>query len=107
MSMKERDFSIRSRRTTRVAIRIPVEIKVHSESGVDESFPACTLIVNRHGARCEAKRPLEANSEVVIKNSVNNRSADAVVVWGTGKPDGTGKYEFALALREVCDLWHI
>ncbi|MBI2815418.1 MAG: hypothetical protein HYX72_00615 [Acidobacteria bacterium] len=105
--MNERDFSIRTRRTTRVAIRIPVQINFRSENGNEEVVGAWTLIVNRHGARCEATRPLEPNIEVLVKNAANGRSATAVVVWGNNQPDGTGKFEFAVALRELCNLWQI
>lgn len=105
--MRERDFSIRTRRTTRVAIRIPVQIKFRSENGDEEIFGAWTLIVNRHGARCEAARPLEPNVEVLVKNAANGKSATAVVVWGNNHPDSAGKFEFAVALRELCNLWQI
>ena len=104
--MRERDFSIRTRRTTRVAIRIPVQISVRRAAGTAEIFGAWTLVVNRNGARCEGTRRLEANEEVGITNAASGKTTTAVVIWGRSNYL-SGKFEFAVELREPVNLWHI
>lgn len=105
--MKEDDFSIGTRRATRVAVRIPLQITVRTSSGIAETVSAWTLVVNMYGARCESKRRFELNEQVEIVNSLNNQKIAGKVVWCESRPDGTGKFEFAVELHEPSNLWHI
>src|SRR5579885_1684286 len=105
--MKERDFSVRARRTTRVAIRVPVRISVQDAFGSPEMFTAWTVVVNKHGARFDCKRAFRQNDEVSITNLANGKMAAGKVIWASGHADGEGNYEFAVELHKPVNLWSV
>jgi len=107
LAKTERDFSIKTRRSSRVAIRFPVQITVRNASGAVEEIKAWTAVVNEHGARCECARSLEVDQEVEIANPANRKKAKGRIVWCGTNPDGAGKFEFAVELSEPSGIWHI
>lgn len=105
--MKERDVSLRVRRTTRVAMRIPLLISVRNSSGNPETVSAWTMVVNKHGARCESTRRFEVNEEVEITSSLNKQKMTGKVIWCGKAPAGAVNFEFAIELHEPSNPWRI
>ena len=50
-------FSLKARRTTRIPLRIPVQVEVE-EDGKSRTLDGWTMIVNVNGAKIECKRRL-------------------------------------------------
>src|SRR5882724_4864736 len=103
--MKERDFSTRARRSTRVVIRIPARINVVHDSGKADGFDAVTAVVNTHGARLIGKRLFEKGQAVELIVPSTSKAGKGKVIWVDPAPARDGNYEFAIELDEPANLW--
>jgi hypothetical protein len=106
-TMKERDFSTRARRTTRVQIRIPVRIRVVDRSGKVEIVDAWTSVINMHGARLTGKRLFAMDEAVEITVPSTGRAGKGKIIWLGSTPAGDADYEFAVELDKPANLWAI
>ena len=105
--MKERDFSTRARRSTRVVIRIPVRIGAVDRSGSAELTDGSTSIVNLHGTRITCKRLFQMGQAVEITVPSTGKAGKGKVIWLDPAPDGVGAYELAVEFDKPANLWAI
>jgi hypothetical protein len=99
-------FSLKARRTTRIPLRIPIQIVLH-EDGKPVTLDAWTTIVNIHGARIECKRGLVLQQEVLIQVPFNGMSQKGSVVWNRKEQNERGNFEFAVELERPENLWGV
>ncbi len=97
----------RNRRSTRLAIAIPLVI-----SGVDaEGNSFCesvhTLIVNKHGGKIATTHHLAMGTEVLIENHAVGVVAKAGVVWLDATHDPGDVHHVGLQLHEAQNVWGI
>jgi hypothetical protein len=99
-------FSLKARRTTRIPLRIPIQLVVQGEARA-RTLDAWTTIVNIHGARIECKVGLALQQEVVINVPFNGMSQKGCVVWNRKEQNERGNFEFAVELDRPENLWGV
>ena len=105
--MKERDVSVRARRTTRVAIALPVRIAAFDPGRLSEAVNGRSVVVNKHGCRLESAKSLPLGQIADITVLATQKSARGKVIWADPRPQKSGNYEFALEFDKPCNLWNL
>ncbi len=95
------------RRSTRLAISIPIVISGEDIEGRDFSEDVRTQVLNKHGAKIATTRRLLMGAEVLIENPANGRSVNSKVVWLDGNPSRDDMRNVALQLMEAQNIWGI
>lgn len=95
------------RRTERVFIRIPVEVKGNDCDGKPFSEKTATVVVNGHGARINLKAVLRPQDEVTVTNAQNSMTCPFRVVERATKPLGTGAEWGIECLEPDKNFWGI
>ncbi|MGH9782566.1 MAG: hypothetical protein ACRD88_00125 [Terriglobia bacterium] len=104
--MNDENFSLKARRTTRIPLRIPVQL-ITEENGSTQTVDGWTMIVNVHGARIECKRPFVLHEEVLLQIPSNGKAQKGTVVWASAAANNKGNFEFGLELASPENLWGI
>ena len=104
--MKGTDFSLKARRTSRIALRIPV-ILSPLDSGESKEFNGWTLVINQNGARLECQHGFEEGQEVEVKVLSTGKSARGKVVWSASQPDSSGTVELGVEVYQAQNLWGV
>ena len=95
------------RRSTRLALSIPVVISGVDAGGNVFYETVRTLVVNKHGGKVAATHHLAMGSEVCVENRALGVRAKALVVW-LGKKEYPGDtHHVGLQLIEAQDVWGI
>jgi len=91
--MNDDRFSLKARRTTRIPLRIPVQLVIQ-EAGQTRTFDGWTMIVNVQGARIESKskRPFALNEEVLLQVPSNGKAQKGRVVWSGPEANSTPRF---------------
>ena len=95
------------RRSERVLIRVPIEVRGEAFDGSNFAGPGHTATVSRHGALVLLAVRLKPDSQLTLTNKFSQDTETFRVVWSAEKPS-EGRYESgleALAPRE--DFWGI
>ena len=87
-----------NRRSTRVPIRIHVEVH-----GTGLSCDGETIVVNMHGALVRTSRPLEVGSRITIHVHLTGKSAEGGVVFALPERP----LEFGIGFDDPQDIWGI
>jgi len=95
------------RRSTRLAISIPIVISGVDVDGNDFSEGARTLVVNKHGGKVSTVHHLALGAEVLIENPGLGAEAKAKVVWRDETRSGEELQHVALQLLEAQNIWGI
>ncbi len=96
------------RRTERVLLRIPIEVKGKTSSGVPFSEKTFTLVVNRDGGRIPLKNTLKLNDSLTITNLQTKVSCPFRVVERTMDTIGDGLPEWGVeCLEPDVNFWGI
>lgn len=101
--MELNELSLKARRSTRIALRVPVKISTRDS---DEPFDAQTTIINKHGARFACEQCVNSMQEVVITTNIGE-IAIGQVVWASTRPNSDGNFEFAVELNEPTCLFGV
>ena len=101
--MKLQELSTKARRSTRIALCVPVKISTQES---DKTLDAQTTIINKHGARFECKQCVNSMQEVVITTNIGE-IAIGQVIWTNTRPNLDGNYEFAVELNEPTCLFGV
>ncbi len=102
------DNFLGARRSTRVALRLPVRLRIKNEKGTLEGLAAQTLEVSKYGAKIECQRPLDVNQKVTVSVlPMEERSEIGRVVWCNSNPNGSDNFELGVELREAENRWGI
>jgi hypothetical protein len=97
----------RRRRTERILLRIPIEVKGTDADGKAFKEKTYTLAINRHGARVALNSPLEPEAQVTITNLQNKLSCPFRVVARVGKSLGEGPEWGMECLQPQLNFWGI
>ncbi|HEV2494018.1 MAG TPA: PilZ domain-containing protein [Terriglobia bacterium] len=81
------------RRSDRVALTYPVNVRRRDEQGEVQEFEARTVSINRHGAHLEASQSLPVDQVLRLVNPLNHEEASFRVAGAVAAPaDGGGVY---------------
>lgn len=105
--MHNRNLTLESRRTSRVSKLLPVRIRTGKATDASEMVGAWTVVVNRHGARFESKRPFNGSGDVEVTVLATGRTAPGKVIWANPRSNFRDNFEFAIELREPANMWGI
>ena len=97
----------RRRRSERVLLRIPIEVKGTDAAGKPFTEKTSTLVINRHGARIALKTPLEPEAHITIINRQSAMSCPFRVVGRTSKSLGEGPEWGVECLQPEENFWGI
>jgi hypothetical protein len=99
--------SEKRRRSGRVAIRIPVEVRGTAQGGSELQESTHTGVIGGFGAMIRTSRALEIATEVMITNRFSQQTARFRVVWiGEQMPDGFWEVGVE-ALQSMDDFWGV
>jgi len=101
------DFSLKARRSTRIPMRLPVQLAFRDAAGASHKVDAWTMILNKHGARVECKQSFGLKQEIVLTVVPTKKSAKGKVVWREAQPNHKGHFEFAVELTDSENLWGV
>ena len=106
--MDEQDLSLGSRRSTRIGMRTPVRLQIQHQDGSNESVEGYSIVVNKHGARIEAGKPVLNGATVrQIKVLASGAFGSGKVVWINEGLNDKGKYEFGVELDDDKNIWGV
>jgi hypothetical protein len=97
----------RKRRTERVLLQIPIEVKGTDAEGKPFTEKTHTLVINRHGARIALQAPLKPEARITITNRQSAMSYPFRVVGRTGKSLGEGPEWGVECLEPGVNFWGI
>lgn len=97
----------RRRRTERVLLRIPIEVKGTDVDGQAFTEKTHTLVINRHGARIALKAPVRPEARVTIINRQSAMACPFRVVGRTGTSLGEGPEWGVECLEPGVNFWGI
>lgn len=95
------------RRSERVLLRIPIEVKGRGADGKPFREKTFTLVINRNGARISLKNSPQSNDRITIQNLQNEMSCPFRVVARTGKSLGEGPEWGVECLEPEVNFWGI
>lgn len=96
------------RRTERVLLRIPVEVKGKDADGRSFTEKTFTLVVNRDGARISLRSALRRNDQLTVTNLQSHLSCPFRVVERTSDMLGDGPPEWGVeCLEPEVNFWGI
>ncbi len=102
------DNFLGARGSTRVPLRLTVQLRIKDDKGTFRELVAQTLVVSKYGAKIECQRPLDVNQEVTVTVLPSEKqSGTGRVVWCNSNRSDSGNFELGVELREVKDLWGI
>lgn len=95
------------RRSSRVAIAIPISISGKDAADIAFKEKARTIVINKHGAKVSTFHHLALGTELTVENQLLGRSAQATVVWLGDRRAPKGPMEIGIQLAEAQNLWGI
>jgi hypothetical protein len=95
------------RRSTRLAIAIPIALSGKSSSGAAFKENTRTITINRQGAKVLTMQALTLGTEVVIENRHLGTTARANVVWLGERKGPKDSVEIGVQLSEAANIWGI
>ncbi len=100
-------LSVAGRKSTRLAIAIPITISGKDAIGHSFKENSRTIIINKHGAKIFTFHQLALGGEVTIENRSLGTSARGNVVWLGDKRSGKGPAEIGVLLTQAGNIWGI
>jgi methyl-accepting chemotaxis protein len=97
----------RDRRSTRVAISIPIVIYGVDAEGKEFSEAARTLVVNKHGGKIATTQRLVMGADVRVENRALGVEVKATVTWLGEKRNPGDLLRVGLQLKEAQNVWGI
>lgn len=95
------------RRSTRLAIAIPITISGKDTGGHTFKENSRTVVINKHGAKILTFHQLAIGSEVMIENRALGRTAKATAVWVGDRPSSKDAMEVGIQLFNAENIWGI
>jgi len=95
------------RRSERVLIRVPIEVKGETMNGQKFEDAGYTAAVNRNGALVLLTARLKPDSQLTLTNKFTQETETFRVIWSAEKPT-EGRHEAGIeALNPRDDFWGI
>lgn len=101
------DAQTEARRSTRLAISIPVVISGTDVDGKEFRENVRTLVVNKHGGKISMVRHLALGSEITVENLTLHAVAKANVVWLSDRHYPGEMHHVGLQLLQAQNVWGI
>ena len=102
------DNFLGARGSTRVSMRVPLQLRINEGTFRDVFMVAWTLVVSKYGAKIECKWPLDVNQEVAVTVLPwEKRSGIGRVVWCDSNLNESGAFELAVEIPDAENLWRI
>lgn len=98
---------VQKRRSERVLLRIPIEVKGIDAAGKAFKEVTTTLVINRGGARISMKHVLKADTGITITNLQTEITCPFRVVGMAGQTHGEGPECSVECLKEKLNFWGI
>jgi hypothetical protein len=98
---------VAGRRSTRLAIAIPIAISGKDAAGNSFKENARTVVINKHGAKILTVRQISLGAELVIENRALGLSARTNVVWIADRKSPKEAVEIGVQLLETANIWGI
>jgi len=95
------------RRSERVLLRIPIEVRGTNPEGKPFTEKTTTLVINRHGARISLKTPVRPQDQITITNLQNAMSCPFRVVRERDQSLGEGPECGVECLSPEINFWGI
>jgi hypothetical protein len=95
------------RRSTRLAIAIPITINGKDSAGRAFKENSRTVVINKHGAKILTFHQLAIGAELTIENRALGRTAKATVVWQGEQPAPKDPMEVGIQLSQAENIWGI
>ena len=95
------------RRSTRIALSIPVEVSGWDVEGREIHEKTTTSFVNKHGARISLQHKFSVGSNVVISIPHLKREQRCRVVWMSRLPNDRDNYQVGVELERPENFWGI
>ena len=96
-----------TRRSSRIALSIPVELSGVDSAGADVTERASTATLSRHGACIVLQHKFSAGSEVYLAIPHLERKQKCRVVWVTSAFGDSGPYETGVELESAENFWGV
>ncbi|MBI1955660.1 MAG: PilZ domain-containing protein [Acidobacteria bacterium] len=96
-----------SRRSSRVALSIPVEVTTVDSAGKPVRESATTQFVNEHGVCFCLGRCLPLGTEIVVSIPHLGREQRCKVVWVSKETNEQGQYEIGVELPQAGNFWGV
>ncbi len=106
-TIEKKQDAAAQRRTERVLVRIPIEVKGTTPQGKDFRETGWTVVINRNGARISVNSNLRANEQVSITNLQNKIACPFRVVGRVPRPLGEGPEWGVECLEPEVNFWGI
>lgn len=99
-------YTVETRRSSRLALAIPVELTIRDVGG--EVLHECTrtLYLNKHGAKLRTRRRHPAGTEMDVRIPHLERMQKAWVIW-SAPDEKEGLYETAIELAHAENFWGV
>jgi D-mannonate dehydratase len=104
---KEEQTGTGARRSTRLAIAMPITLSGKDAAGNSFKENTRTIVVNKHGAKIATMHQLVLGTEVEIGNRALGLTARAAVVWAGDKRTPQKYFEAGIQLFKAQDIWGI
>lgn len=95
------------RRSTRLAITIPITVSGKDSAGHTFKENSRTVVISKHGAKILTVHQLGMGAEVVIENRALGRTARATVVCLADRPSPKDPMEVGIQLLHAENIWGI
>ena len=95
------------RRSSRISVTIPLEVRSQNPDGSETRAPATTKYVNRHGGLLLSEQMLVTDSEVMLYIPHLERETQCKVVWVSEQQDKAGFYGLGIELRDAENFWGV
>lgn len=95
------------RRSTRLAITIPITVSGKDSAGHTFKENSRTVVISKHGAKILSVHQLGMGAEVVIENRALGRTARATVVCLVDRPSPKDPMEVGIQLLHAENIWGI
>ena len=95
------------RRSTRLAVAIPIAISGKDTDGHTFKENSRTVVINKHGAKILTFHQLGMGAEITIENRALGRAARAAVVWVGDRPSSKDAVEVGVQLFNAENIWGI
>ena len=105
-SMERKWLASSRRRSQRVMVSIPVQVKAKNTAGLDLVEDTKTVSVSAHGALLRLEMPVSKGQTITLRNPANDDSLDCSVVYLGGMQDGRREVGVSF-IQPNSTLWRI